>query len=244
MDQQCIRTVSEPKKSYNLIVTGNSSHIETRYDPPIYLEKDKSYELALVNLETYFSFPNIDTDNNTFRYSADKGDTWKEVKIPIGCYEIYAINVEIGRQIPNNAITVKPNINTLQSILTIAKNYLVDFTVANCLATVLGFNALVYKEGINISQNIVNILRVNSILVNTNIITGSYLAGKQVPTIYNYFPNVVPGSNITSSPRNLIYVPVILDVISFMTVWMTDQNHRPINLRGEQLTIRFHLRES
>ena len=240
---QCIRTLSEPKESYNLIVTGNSSSIETRYDPPLYLRKDRSYELALTNLETYYSFPNIDKDNNTFRYSHDKGVNWKEVKIPIGCYEIYAINAEIERQIPSKAITVKPNKNTLQSILTIASNYLVDFTVPNCLASVLGLEALVYKEGVTNSQNIVNILRVNSIFINTNIITGSYLKGKPVPIIYDYFPYVRPGDKIVSAPKNLIYVPVTVNVISLMTCWMTDQDHRPINLRGEQLTIRFHLRE-
>ena len=240
---ECVRTLSEPKESYNLIVTGTSSHIETRFESPIYLRKDRSYELALTNLETYYSFPNIDKENNTFRYSSDGGVTWKEVKIPIGCYEIYAINKEIKRQIPDKVITVTANKNTLQSILTIAKGYVVDFTVPNCLNTVLGFAALKYVEGVHISQNIVNILRVNSILVNVNIITGSYLAGKRVPTIYNFFPNVTPGDKIVNSPLNLIYVPVTVDVISSLTCWLSDQNHRPINLRGEQLTIRFHLRE-
>ena len=240
---ECIRTLSEPKESYNLIITGDSSSVETRYNPPLYLRKDRSYELALTNLETYYSFPNIDKDNNKFRYSADKGVTWKEVTIPVGCYEIYAINAEIGRQIPNKTVTVTPNINTLQSILTIAKNYLVDFTVPNCLATVLGFEPLVYKEGVTNSQHIVNILRVNSILVSTNIITGSYLKGKQVPILYDFFHQVRPGDKIVTAPKNLIYVPITVNVISLMTCWMTDQNHEPINLRGEQLTIRFHLRE-
>jgi hypothetical protein len=240
---ECVRTLSEPKESYNLIVTGRSSRIETRFDPPIYLRKDRSYEIALTNCETYYSFPNIDKENNTFRYSANKGVSWTEVKIPVGCYEIYAINREIRRQIPTKAISVKANKNTLQSILTIATDYVVDFTVPNCLATVLGFAPLKYLEGVNISQNIVNILRVNSILVNLNIITGCYLAGKHVPTLYNFFPNVTPGDKIVTSPLNLIYVPVTVDTISVLTAWMTDQNHREINLRDEALTIRFHLRE-
>ena len=240
---ECIRTLSEPKESYNLIVTGNSSTIETRYDPPIYLQKGRSYELALINLETYYSFPNIDGDNNTFRYSADKGVNWKTVTIPIGCYEIYAINTAIESQIPNNAVTVKPNKNTLQSIMTIATNYLVDFTGPNCLGPVLGFKPQVYKEGVTNSQNIVDILRVNSILVNTNIITGSYLKGKQAPVIFDFFPYVRPGDKIVVAPKNLIYVPVTTNVISLMTCWITDQHHHLINLRGEELTIRFHLRE-
>ena len=240
---ECIRTLVEPKESYNLVVTGDSSSISTTYNPPITLLKDRTYELALTNLETYYSFPNIDNDNNTFRYSSDSGKHWKVVTIPVGCYEIHAINIEITRQVPNKSITIKPNQNTLQSILTVAPKYVVDFTVKNCLASVLGFENKVYKEGVHTSEHIVNILRINSILVNTDIITGSYLAGNQVPVIYNFFPNVSPGQKIVSSPVNLTYAPVTVNVISRMRSWLTDQNHKAINLRGEQLTLRFHLRE-
>ena len=238
-----IRTLVEPKESYNLVVTGNTSKITTDFKPPLYLRKDRTYELALINLETYYSFPNIDATNNTFRYSKDDGKMWTDVTIPIGCYEIRAINKDIIRQIPNKAITVKPNKNTLQSILTIASHYSVDFTVKNCLASVLGFENKIYKAGIHVGERIVNILRINSILVNTNIITGSYLSGKAVPTLSNFFPDVRPGDKIVYSPVNLIYVPVTVDTITRLTSWLTDQSHQALNLRGEQLTIRFHLRE-
>ena len=176
-------------------------------------------------------------------YSGTVRTTWLIVTIPIGCYEIRAINKEIIRQIPNKAITVKPNKNTLQSILTIADHYIVDFTIQNCLASVLGFDKRVYRAGVHVSQHIVNILRINSILVNCNIITGSYLNGKQVPVIANFFPNVRPGDKIVYSPVNVIYVPVTVDVISRLTSWLTDQTHTALNLREEQLTIRLHLRE-
>ena len=208
----------------------------------MYLRKDRTYELALVNLETYYSFPNIDNTNNTFRFSDDK-HKWTTVTIPIGCYEIYAINAEIIRQVPSKSITIKPNNNTLQSILTIADNYSVDFTVPNCLASVLGFEKKIYKGGIHTSERIVNILRVNSILVHSNIVTGSYLSGKQEPVIYNFFPDVSPGEKIIVTPINLIYSPVTVDVISTLHCWLTDQDHNALNLRGEQLTIRLHLRE-
>ena len=35
----------------------------------------------------------------------------------------------------------------------------------------------------------------------------------------------------------------ILDVISNLSVWLTDQNGELLNLRGEQLTVRLHLLE-
>ena len=240
---ECVRTLIEPKESYNLVFTGTSSEITIDFEPQLYLNKKRTYELALINLETYYSFPNIDATNNRFQYSKDNGLNWIPVTIPIGCYEIRAINKEIMRQIPNKAITIKPNKNTLQSILTIADRYIVDFTTLNCLASVLGFDKRVYKKGVHLSQHIVNILRINSILVNCNIITGSYLNGKEVPTIANFFPNVRPGDKIVYSPVNVIYVPVTVDVISHLTAWLTDQTHTALNLREERLTIRLHLRE-
>ena len=240
---ECIRTLAEPKASYNLVVTGNTSSIDNTFNPPLYLRKDRTYEIALTNLETYYSFPNIDKDNNKFKYSQDAGVNWKEVVIPIGCYEIRAINAEIIRQVGSKSITVKPNRNTLQSVITIAPKYKIDFNVDGSLATVLGFKKKIYKSGIHTSEDIVNILRVNSILVFTNIVTGSYVSGEQKPLLHGFFPNVTPGAKIVTSPINLIYVPVTVDVITHLHCWLTDQNNKPLNLRGELLTVRLHLRE-
>ena len=58
----------------------------------------------------------------------------------------------------------------------------------------------------------------------------------QAPAVYNFFPNAAPGQKILKAPSNLIYLPVIVDVISTLSVWLTDQH-------GEELNIRFHLRE-
>ena len=38
------------------------------------MKTDRKYEIALVNLETYYSFPNVDDTNNQFSYSPD-GDS-------------------------------------------------------------------------------------------------------------------------------------------------------------------------
>jgi len=46
--------------------------------------------------------------------------------------------------------------------------------------------------------------------------------------------------NIT--PHNLIYLPVNTREISTLSIRITDQNGELINLRGENYTIRLHLR--
>ena len=83
---------------------------------------------------------------------------------------------------------------------------------------------------------------VNSILVHCNIIHSSYMCGQQASVVYNFFPNAAPGQKILEAPHNLIYLPVTVDVISTVSVWLTDQHGELLVLHGEELTIRFHLR--
>ena len=89
----------------------------------------------------------------------------------------------------------------------------------------------------------VNILAINSILVNIDIISGSYVNGSTQPTIYSLFPDVFPAYKIIENSHNLLYLSITSDTIYSITIWLTDQNGNELNLRGENLSMRFHLRE-
>ena len=54
------------KDSFQIIVSDDSTHFTNKFNPPIQLRKNRPYEIALVNLETYYSIPNISNNNNTF----------------------------------------------------------------------------------------------------------------------------------------------------------------------------------
>ena len=54
----------EPKESFQIVVSDNKTRFTTQFNPRIQLKKNKGYEIALVNLETYYSFPNITEENN------------------------------------------------------------------------------------------------------------------------------------------------------------------------------------
>ena len=69
------------------------------------------------------------------------------------------------------------------------------------------------------------------------------MRGQQSPVVYNFFPNAAPGQKSLEAPHNLIYLPVAVDVISTLSVWLTNQDGEHLNLREEKLTMRFHLRE-
>ena len=93
-----------------------------------------------------------------------------------------------------------------------------------------------------VADDTIQILPINSILIHCNLVSGSYLNGIQVPVVYSFFPDVEPGDKIIESPVEYIYLPISSDVIRHMTVWLTDQNQNLLNLRKEEVTIRFHLR--
>jgi hypothetical protein len=63
MDQDLLKQLvrnTMPKDSFQLILSGNTSEFTIRNEAPIKLDRESRYEVALVNLETYYSFPNID----------------------------------------------------------------------------------------------------------------------------------------------------------------------------------------
>ena len=245
---------TEPKSSFQIVVSNNKTQFKTRFNPPIQLDKEKKHEIALVNLETYYSFPNIDSTVNYFRYSPDGGTTWFEIYIPEGSYDIVDINDTIQQKMRQNGhyniandeyyITISANSNTLKSVLILENNYQVDFRQPNSISTALGFNNDIYTLDFQESENVVNILSINSLLVNLDIISGSYVNGASQNTIYSFFPNVSPGYKIVETPRNLVYLPVTLETIHSLETSLTDQNGHLLNLRGETLTMRFHIREA
>ena len=141
-------------------------------------------------------------------------------------------------------INISANPNTLKSVLILEKDYQVDFIHQNSLAKVLGFTGAKYTEGFHESENVFNILRINSILINIDIISGSYVNGTTKNTIYSFFPKVSPRYKIIETPVNLVYLPITLDTIDSLKVLITDQDDHLLNNRNEILTIRFHIREA
>ena len=126
----------------------------------------------------------------------------------------------------------------------INNNCEIDFRRYNSINSLLGFDSKLYTSGFNESENMVNILHINSILVNIDIISGSYVNGSTQPTIYSFFPGVSLLYKIIENPHNLLYLPITADTIHSITIWLTDHNGNELNLRGENLSMQFfHLRE-
>jgi len=83
----------------------------------------------------------------------------------------------------DDAVKITANTNTLKSVLEIQDDFQVDFRARNSISSVLVFRNQVCKEGIHESQNVVDILSIDSILVNVDVIGVSYVNGRMQNTI-------------------------------------------------------------
>ena len=92
---------TEPKRSFSIVVSDNKTRFKTWFKPRIQLDKRKAYEIVLINLETYYSFPNLDRSNNCFTYSPNLDPLWFDI-IPEGSYHVEDINEFIQREMRKN----------------------------------------------------------------------------------------------------------------------------------------------
>ena len=58
--------------------------------------------MTVAGIETYYSFPNINEENNSLRYSSDNGASWKRIEIPKGSYGMGGIQNEVKRVLREN----------------------------------------------------------------------------------------------------------------------------------------------
>ena len=246
---------TEPKTSITIDLYATTTRIRSKLNPPLELDKNKNYEIALIYLATYYSFPNIDETNNNFTYSPDDVTDWITIKVPVGCYEITDINNRIQKIMKESGhydatngeycISIHADSNTLKSVVTIAGSYRVNFRLKNSIGSVLGFKkeGLPFRSGSFDSEEGVNITTVNKLLVMNDIIGSSYINGSKANLLHSFAVDVGPGYQIIEKPVILLYRPITLSTISTMTTMLLDQNEKQINLRGEVLAIRLHIRE-
>lgn len=231
--------------SLTFTLTNRSSILNYNFNPPIYLDEDSSveYEIGLANFDTFNLIPNVDRRNNIFSWGED--DKFK-FEIPPGSYElkdlIEIINTRITLLDDEAVIVFTPNIHTAK--VKIGTNRRINFEIPNSVGSVLGFkNKILEPDNIYEPDEEVRILKVNAICIDCNIAVGSFLNSKPVHIIHQFFPTVPYGYKIVESPLNILYYPVSVKTINNLTVKIIDQSGHLIDFRGEEITIRLHLRK-
>lgn len=227
-------------ESVTLSLSDNLTLLSTNYFPPLNIYEDS--EIALIRLQTYNTFPNINKTNNRISFNVNilinkrRNIFVYTIEIEEDCYDILELNEAIQRkvqEINENIQTIyKSNdlleINAVNFELTtdstrfksiIKCNFDVNLNIDNSIASVLGFSKKMLKKDINhFSDKVININSVNSIKVLCSIANGSFCNDVQSHSIYEFFLIVTVGSKIVESPRNLIYYPLTTTSIDSITI--------------------------
>jgi len=180
------------------------------------------------------SIPNIDEKNNLFHI----GD--KVIRNLTGSYELNDITDFIYNKLKDysleNTFKIQSNNNTLQVEITTMRES-VYFYKERSVGQLFGFlephPTKTYR-----SDQTVNILKINTIRLECDIISGSYVDSTPNHTLHEFGINVPPGYKMTVTPHNLIYLPINCDEISTSSIRIVDQNGYLVNLRGENVSIR------
>lgn len=220
-------------------LTGTSSILSHELAFPIDVSRG-DWELGLVDLTTYNSIPNIETNyNDKFYYGEDK-----MIIIPEGSYELEDIETFIKSKLDKEiTFSLKANNNTLKAELYCSEK--INFEKQHSLAKVLGFKPQIYNANTqHISDLPIDIIKVNSICVECNVTRGSFLNGVEGHVIHEFYPAEPPGYKIIEIPKNMIYLPVIAQTINNLTISLRDQDGNLVNFRGERISVRLHLRRT
>lgn len=224
--------------SITLTLSSNSSELSAYYFPPIDL--NGAYECALTDFHSYNSIPNVDVYNNMFHIGE------LAIEIPIGSYELndivdYIVE-QYKRYTPKNRICIEANNNTMQVKINSSKDP-IYFDKKNTIGKLLGFNSKILTPNDDHYSDLpVNIFKVNILRVESSIAVNTYMNNSKAHTLHEFPINVPPGYKINEIPKNLIYLPVTSREISSLALRVVDQHGDLINFRGEEITIRIHLR--
>jgi len=236
--------------------TGNSTNFTVDYNPPIELNPAKQYEIGLISCTCWNAIPNVKTgvnDEISFTpITSSPTSTTRRLKIPQGAYNITDLSKTVKELITKaggvaDNFELTANYNTLRARI-ILRNILIGFEPRErSIAQLLGFTEKSYsalEQAITYDSELpVDITEVNTILVNCSIASGSYSAkGSRGQTIYSFSPEVPPGSIMQINPRQIIYYPINLEnQITSITMQITDQSGRQIDLNNEIVTYYLHL---
>ncbi len=246
-------------------ITGNSANFTVNYNPPIELDPAKQYEIGLISCTCWNAMPNIKIGVNdeilivNVKQSPTSQkefiDIQYKLQIPQGAYNITDLNrtiKELLTKAGGNAdnFELAANYNTLRARITVKRNMKVLFEERS-IGKMLGFTRVLYSTTTSEDKTFtfdgelpVDITEVNTILINCSIASGSYTSkGNRGQAIYSFSPEVPPGSLMQINPRQIIYYPITPEnQITSITMQLTDQSGRQIDVNNEIVTYYLHLR--
>ena len=234
-----------------------SSNFTKLFNPPIILDGNSHYEIALVRSLLWYSWFNISSaqSNNTVKLSDDSGSTWTTCTFADGTYSISDMQTQIENVLVTDmsasatGVVLEPQHATGKVRVELESGYQIDFD--SSITAILGFASGVVTSS-STAPNQANITNsVDSLLIHCSLVdhSTSYVNGTRSEVLYSVAPPTVsPGSlfNAVDTP-NLIYLEMNRTTISDIHFRITSQDgSTPVEFgsgTGDIITHYLHIRK-
>lgn len=248
--------------SFTVAFTGTSAVLRADFFPEITLDPHANYHCALLDFTSYNSIPNIiEGKNNEFKFKCKKEEKKKDKN---GKVNVTKTTIEKIISLPSGAYEVEDILNYLKSELNVLKISLtyelrvasstvqIEFDsdiewIGGTVLSVVGFQNYpkTFKSKTKYrSESIVKITKIDVIRVECDIVSGSYINGKNCHTIHQFSHcKVDPGHKFIEVPRHIIYLPVKEKQLRSIQISIVDQEGHLIDFRGEQISCRIHIKK-
>jgi len=224
----------------------NTGDVTISFSPPIDT-RGLQYNLGMCRLDMSYSWYNITSLNNTFKYNNGSAD--RTLTISPGCYSFQNLVSEIhDLMILEGDVTVVSSVNTFDinlsldlsngyTSLILTNSYTVDFTGLG-IRSIFGFNSAVYNTS-TVSPNKSDITnRISTVLVHCDLTAGhSYKNSNSNDVIYSFKVNAQENETFSIEPSYVRFLPInTRSSVNSLRVYMTDQSGNVLNLQGYPFT--------
>ena len=240
--------VEEVKKRGNIIKIGDKEYKLSDFDNQKYeiieeLKKVGYNDLKDLVYRMRLSYNEI-MNNLDLKYIPTKKTRYS---LNPGIYEVVDLNNTLKHILPAN---VKVNITVddirLKSNLKI--NQTLIFTERSFFYTILGFTqSRCYPlddidshyqiiAGSYKSDKPINITGIDKIHLKCDCIQGSIVNGKREPILYSFALSSPPGHKIYKEPRVKLFKRINKSVLSHITFYFEDDDHKPVDFNNEMIS--------
>ena len=164
-----------------------------------------------------------------------------------GIYEVGDINNTLKYILPHNVkvsvtiddVRLKSNLKTNQTLNSTNKSFfytILGFTRSHSypLDDIDGFYQLI--AGLYKSDRPINITGIDKILLKCDCINRSIVNGVREPILYTFVLSSPPGRKIYKEPRVKLFKKINKSVLSHITFYFEDDDHKPVDFNNETVS--------
>ena len=195
--------------------------------------KNSNKSIALANLSISYTWKNVKSDynNNKFKIPAP---TWSDTfDVPDGSYSIAALQNYFEYIIKKHEtiadvspVLIYVNEINNRIVFKIKSGYKLELLSKEMMKLLGSLTDTI--DGDKNSELVPKVESVDLVLVHFNLVNNSYQQAPKV--LFTSVPNKKYGQLITVSPEMLVMLKTVNIEFSFIEIWFTDQDNRPLEI--------------